>query len=1254
MRHLREWGIVPKLTLVFVLFAALVLTGGSLLSYFSGRAALQAATTSDLLSIATEKEGAFNTWVIERQSNLTALAALPVLADELEMLLTPSDSEQAQLAHDRLLAHLAPWTGAELGFLTLMIIEPEAGRVILATSPDEEGKFKEDRLYFLNGLKGPYVQNPYYSLSLQGPAMTAATPIFSEDGHLLGVLAGRLNLGELNTIIGRRTGLRQTGEAYLVNSSNLFVTQPHLTTDPAVLQRGVRTEAVKRCLSGREGIVLANDYRGVPVIAAHRWLAARELCLIIKIDQAEAFAPVQSFGQTVAFIGILTLLGASLLGAVLARTITRPVLALQASAARLGQGELNIRLPESAGDELGLLGREFNTMAARLQETIDSLEQRVQQRTQALTKANTDLKTENAERRQAEQAARHLAAIVEASNDAILGKNLDGQITSWNKGAERLYGYSAEEVMGQSIELLVPKDRRTEVWKFMEKIKRDEGIAGFETVRITKDGRSIDVALTISPIKDETGQLQGASTIARDITERKQAEQELAAALQRERAARTEAEEAQKQLAFLAEASRVLASSLDYQTTLTSVAQLVVPIVADWCAIDIVESKGSLERVVVVHSDPAKVQLALELQQFYPPNLNDRQGVAQVLRTGQSEFYSEIPNSLLEASIPDEGLLKILKDLGLKSVMIVPMSARDETLGAITLIATESDYYFDSTDLALAEELGRRAALAVDNARLYRQAQKLNTELEQRVNERTSQLAAANAELAAEINVRKQTEEKFRRLLEAAPDGIIIVNEQGQIMLVNAQIESMFGYKRQNLIEQPVESLIPNRYRKIHPQHRADYYQASRVRPMGAGLELYGLRQDSSEFPVEISLSPLETEEGLLVMAVIRDTTKRKQAEEALRSSEARYRTLLENSPDIISRFDKNLRHLYINPVIEREFGLPSDYYIGKTNLEIDQPAEVAQSWMKALKEVFEQGKQVTHHTEYDTPEGTKYYQSILAPEFGPNGSVETVLAITRNVTEQKLAEQQLNAYQQELQAHVKALGRSNQELEQFASVASHDLQEPLRMVSSYVQLLARRYQDKLDEDAQEFIHYAVDGAHRMQQLINDLLTFSRVGTRGQAFKPTDCEVVLQHTLTNLQTAITETNTTITHDPLPTIMGDEMQMLQLFQNLIGNAIKFHGEHPPKIHIGAKQNSHKWTFSVQDNGIGLEPQYAERIFVIFQRLHGRNEYPGTGIGLAVCKKIVERHGGQIWVDSEPGKGTTFYFTIPNSSDETPLT
>src|SRR6266566_1637491 len=229
-------------------------------------------------------------------------------------------------------------------------------------------------------------------------------------------------------------------------------------------------------------------------------------------------------------------------------------------------------------------------------------------------------------------------------------------------------------------------------------------------------------------------------------------------------------------------------------------------------------------------------------------------------------------------------------------------------------------------------------------------------------------------------------------------------------------------------------------------------------------------------------------------------------------------------------------------------------------------------------------------------------------------------------------------------------LEHSNKELEQFAYVASHDLQEPLRMVSSYTELLERRYGDKLDDKAREFIGYAVDGAVRMQRLINDLLEFSRVSTRGKALQPVDVTRVLGTVRANLSVAIQDAGALVTNDDLPTVMADETQLVQLLQNLIGNAIKFRGRDRPHVHVGAQATATEWVFAVRDNGIGIAPEYFERIFVIFQRLHARDEYPGTGIGLAVCRRILDRHGGRIWVESEPGHGSTFYFALPTRNGE----
>jgi PAS domain S-box-containing protein len=276
-------------------------------------------------------------------------------------------------------------------------------------------------------------------------------------------------------------------------------------------------------------------------------------------------------------------------------------------------------------------------------------------------------------------------------------------------------------------------------------------------------------------------------------------------------------------------------------------------------------------------------------------------------------------------------------------------------------------------------------------------------------------------------------------------------------------------------------------------------------------------------------------------------------------------------------------------------------------------------------------------------PDGSVRWKLVRGQAFyDGSGKPVRMLGVGMDITERKRAEQALAR-------HTGELARSNADLEQFAYVASHDLQEPLRMVTLYTQLLAKRYQGRLDGNADEFIAFIRDGVQRMQGLIGDLLAYSRVGRSDQLLKPTNCEEVLSHVLGNLRATILAAGAQVSYDPLPTLIADHFQLEQLLQNLLSNALKFHGEESPRIHLSARQQASIWVFSIRDNGIGIDPQFAERIFVIFQRLHGNEAYPGTGIGLAICKKIVERHGGRIWVESEPGRGATFHFTLQNKKE-----
>jgi PAS domain S-box-containing protein len=399
--------------------------------------------------------------------------------------------------------------------------------------------------------------------------------------------------------------------------------------------------------------------------------------------------------------------------------------------------------------------------------------------------------------------------------------------------------------------------------------------------------------------------------------------------------------------------------------------------------------------------------------------------------------------------------------------------------------------------------------------------------------------------------------------------------------------------------------------------------------------ELQQHREHLEELVEERSAELKRTNQELQV-----EIAEHRRIEEALRQSEDRFRNIYENAMIGLYRTAPDGTILLANPALVRMLGYSSFDQLARRNLE--EVGYEPQYPRSSFKQTIErEGHVLGLESAWKKADGTTLFlresARAVRDESGNTlyyeGSVEDISA-------RKRAEDRLRATMADLE-------RSNKELEQFAYVASHDLQEPLRMVSSYTQLLARRYGDQLDQDAHDFIAYAVEGAERMQRLINDLLTYSRLGTRGQAFRETDCERALEDALANLQTAVDETDATVTHGPLPTLLADESQLTQIFQNLVSNALKFHSQAPPRVHVAAERGDDEWVFSVADNGIGIDPEYHERIFVIFQRLNAGEEYPGTGIGLALCKRIVERHDGRIWVESQLGEGATFYFTIPDT-------
>jgi PAS domain S-box-containing protein len=512
----------------------------------------------------------------------------------------------------------------------------------------------------------------------------------------------------------------------------------------------------------------------------------------------------------------------------------------------------------------------------------------------------------------------------------------------------------------------------------------------------------------------------------------------------------------------------------------------------------------------------------------------------------------------------------------------------------------------------------------------------------------SSPLAKPGQGTKQHIGERRASEKRYRGLMEAAPDAMVVVNQAGDIVLLNLQAEKQFGYPRDELLGQKVTNIIPEGFAERLVADDLRSAEDASAQQIGTGIELVGRRKDGSEFPIELMLSPLESAEGILVTAAIRDISVRKAAETVLAQMEGRYRGLLEAAPDAMVVVNQAGGIVLLNLQAEKQFGYPRDELLGQqvTNIIPEGFAErlVAddlRSAEDALAQQIGTGIELIGRRK----DGSEFpIELMLSPLESAEGILVT--AAIRDISVRKDAERHLAE-------KVEELNRSNEELGQFAYIVSHDLQEPLRMVASYTQLLSRRYKGQLDSDADEFIAFAVDGASRMQRLIQDLLAYSRVGTKGDNLLDTSSEAALQQALLNLHGTVEESDALVTHGILPSVLADETQLIQLFQNLVGNAIKYQrpGIKIPKVHISAsRDDSKKWLFSVKDNGLGINCQYFERIFGMFQRLHKREEFAGTGIGLAICKKIVERHGGNISVESQLGEGSTFRFALLESEQK----
>ncbi len=549
-----------------------------------------------------------------------------------------------------------------------------------------------------------------------------------------------------------------------------------------------------------------------------------------------------------------------------------------------------------------------------------------------------------------------------------------------------------------------------------------------------------------------------------------------------------------------------------------------------------------------------------------------------------------------------------------RSAVAAPLIVAGQVIGAL-VVESPRPHAFGVAEKEMAISLATQAAVAIQNARLY-------TALCER-------------------------EAQYRLLADTARDIILTHDLDGRITYVNPTALALTGYTQEDAARLNIRDVLP-------PDQRAMLQGRGAARAAGdLQARLYEtafVSANGARVSVEVNSAPLLKEGNLVgVLIVARDITQRRRAEEQIRFQAH----LLDVVGQAVIATDLDSKIIFWNRFAEQLYGWRADEALGRAIVDVIVPA-VSQAEAASIMAALQEGARWSGEFTVQRRDGTLFPALVTnAPIHDGDGKLVGIVGISHDITERRQAEMQLRKTMTDL-------ARSNADLQQFAYVASHDLQEPLRMVASFVQLLSIRYQGQLDADADEFIGYATEGAKRMQQLILDLLEYARVDTRGQPMEPTDMTEVCQIVAENLQVAIAETGAQVTWDPLPIVRGDSIQLGMVIQNLISNAIKFCGKAPPRVHISARQTfevsetakvlvsetaTPVWEFTVRDNGIGIEPQFFERIFVIFQRLHTRREYPGTGIGLAICKKIIERHGGRIWPESAPGQGTTFYFTLP---------
>ena len=640
--------------------------------------------------------------------------------------------------------------------------------------------------------------------------------------------------------------------------------------------------------------------------------------------------------------------------------------------------------------------------------------------------------------------------------------------------------------------------------------------------------------------------------------------------------------------------------------------------------------------IAIAHSDMGNIQLfdaqtgSLKIaayrgfeqpfRDFWNAVAEGRGACGTAMRNAQRVIVEDVAQSPIFVGTP---ALEVQIAAGVRAVQSTPLFGHSGALIGMLSTHWHVPHRPEQRDLHLLDLLAQEAVDIIEFARAEELLRESRDELEIRVQERTAELAVATA--------------YNRSLIEASPDPLVTIGRDGTITDVNTATEQATGRTREQLIGTDFSAYFTD-----PEMARVGYQQVFRE----GSVHDYPLEIRRADghltavlYNAVVYRDPAGNPVG--VFAAARDITKRKRAEQVAQAERQRLFDVLETLPVYVVLLTADYHVPFANRFFEERFGKSQgrrcyEYLFGR-----GEPCEICETY-KVLKEHRPQ------RWEWTGPDGRTY--DIYDFPFTDSDGSQMIMEMGIDITEQRKAEAALREVNETLERRVTErtaeLERSNEDLQHFAYIASHDLQEPLRMVSGFLKLLEDRYRPQLDARAQQYIDYSVEGSMRMSQLIADLLAFSRVDIKGEQFRPVDAGAALAEALANLRGSIEEAGAQVTWDPLPTVTADGTQLMRLLQNLVGNAIKFRDpDRPCQVHVAAQRQDGRWVFSVRDNGIGVDPRHQDRIFVIFQRLHTRAKYPGTGIGLAICKRIVERHGGRIWVESRPGDGSTFYFTMP---------